>query len=547
MIEILLVDDESYVTDSLKSTIPWEQLGISAVYAADSASQAIDILTEQSVDIVVTDIRMPGMDGLELIKRIADSWPHVRCILLTGHSDFEYAKKAIQLQAFDYLLKPVHDEEFVACVTGAIESLKDEWSQSHKYQQLLYNIKSDYSVLRAHLLHDLLLGRRLSAKLLADKLAQYEIPLAVDEPAVMALIQLGKSFSGFDHHSMSLMEFAVGNIAEEIFAGEFAVWHGKAPHDCLLLIAQCRPDVQLRLERSPEYERDRRAMLERSARLFQRQVSNYLKGEISLVVTGWFTFPEGMPSAYRSGLGALFPLGQAESAAIRFLDEERSAEANRSIRFLETLYTPPTLIHLLESKQWEAARDKIGKALSDLPDSRLTREHLYELYLSVANALLYLAHKQGQSIFELNYAGTDGLIDQSLFRSASHLRDWAFGAIERLKRELSANDEHTKRFIVAKVQEMVTSDLGPDTSVKTIAERVYLHPVYLSKVYKAETGESLGDYIIRMRMERALYLLKHTNKRIYEITSELGYQNPQYFSKMFKKHYGLTPGEFREQ
>ena len=86
-----------------------------------------------------------------------------------------------------------------------------------------------------------------------------------------------------------------------------------------------------------------------------------------------------------------------------------------------------------------------------------------------------------------------------------------------------------------------------DISVRSIAERVYLHPVYLSKLFKSETGESLGDYIIRVKMERARWLLAHTNRKIYEITAELGYQNPQYFSKMFKKHFGVTPLEYRER
>lgn len=105
MIEILLVDDESYVTESIEATIPWNDLGVEKVYRADSAEAALAVLREQSIDIVVTDIRMPEIDGLELIERIEREWPHIRCMVLTGYSDFEYAKKALQLQAFDYILK----------------------------------------------------------------------------------------------------------------------------------------------------------------------------------------------------------------------------------------------------------------------------------------------------------------------------------------------------------------------------------------------------------------------------------------------------------
>lgn len=155
MIEILLVDDESYVTESIKATIPWDDLGIAKVYQADSAEAALAVLSEQSIDIVVSDIRMPETDGLQLIERIQQNWPHIRCMVLTGYSDFQYAKKALQLQAFDYILKPVNDEEFILSLSNAIESLKDEWEAAEKVHQLMYAIKSDSGVLKASLMHDL--------------------------------------------------------------------------------------------------------------------------------------------------------------------------------------------------------------------------------------------------------------------------------------------------------------------------------------------------------------------------------------------------------
>ncbi|MCI3920870.1 response regulator [Paenibacillus sp. TRM 82003] len=548
MIEILLVDDESYVTESLAQTIPWKELQIESVYQANSAAKALDVLEEQSIDVVVTDIRMPVMDGLRLVEEIAKRWPHIRCILLTGHSDFEYAKRAIQLQAFDYILKPVNDGEFIASVANAIESLRDEWSETEKYHRLLHNRKADFAVLRSSLMHDLLLGRKLLNKTITEKLEQYEIRLKVEEPSVMMLVQMGRHFRTMDHHSAALMEYAVGNIAEEVFGVEFEVWHGKAPHDCLVLIAQMKEDFHQSIRMRKDYEAARRARLEEHAQVLQKHVSNYLKGDISIVITEWFSFPEELPGAYRSGLGA-FLLRADEERTVSFLEDRRGetlGSAEASIKSIESLYKPPTLIHLLESKQWDGARGKIADVFADLDKARVPREHLYEVFLSVTNAFMYMAHKQGHFISEIDQAGMDFLLDQSLAHSVDKLRAWSLGMLGKLEKELSAGEKYTKSYIVKQVQEIVSVELGQDVSVKTIADRVYLHPVYLSKIYKAETGESLGDYIIRMRMERAHYLLKHTNKKIYEITSELGYQNPQYFSKMFKKFYGMTPNEFRD-
>lgn len=539
MIDILLVDDETYVTESLEMTIPWGELGVTTVLRAASGKEALEIMEENAVDIVVTDIRMPGMSGLDLIEEVSSRWSHIRCILLTGHSDFDYAKKAIQLQASDYILKPVNDEEFMASVSAAITSLRGEWDEFDKYHRLLYSRKSDYKILRENLMHDLLLGREITTRALREQLQQYEIGLEPEEPVVMLLIRLTGRFSSMDQQSLDLMDFAVGNIAEEVLGDQFRVWFGRGPHECLVMFLQHQGRVE---EASMSQE-----TLTGPVDTFREHVIRYLQGDMSMVVTPPFPFKE-MTAAYRRSLGSLVLSGPEENTII-FIDKDRSQRMeNDAAQALEELYKPPVLPQLLETKQWEAAASKLNAVFDAADRVCLSREHVYEMYLSVTNAFMYIAHKQGHLVHEIDHAGFDLLLAHQLIQSPERLRRWATEMLAKLQEELSDQaGTQSRRHVIKQVQEMVTRDTGQDLSVKMIADKVYLHPVYLSKIYKAETGEGLGDYMIRMRMERALYLLKNSNKKIYEITSELGYQNPQYFSKMFKKHYGMTPNEFRDQ
>ncbi|WP_179032871.1 response regulator [Paenibacillus kribbensis] len=541
MVQILLVDDESYVTESLVATIPWETLGIERVHQAASALAAVDVLEAYDIDILVTDIRMPGMTGLELIVEVNERWPHIRCLLLTGYADFEYAKKAIQLKAFDYILKPVDDEEFMKCVSAAIDSLKEEWEAFDKVHQLQYSRRTDFGVLRTHLMHDLVLGRHLSIQVIEDKLSQYEIMLRTGQRASMLLIQLGKHFSDMDYHSISLIEYAIGNIAEEVFAPDFYVWHCKAPHDCLIVLIE--ENWNLISDRSMD---EQNHILRATIDNFRKNVSNYLKGEIYVTVTGWFMFPQELPKVYQSAIRSLYWNQQEETDTLLFIEEQPEHSYN-SAKLLEGLYVHPTLTHLLESRQWEEAEAKINRVFGKIEEAGYTREHLYELFITVTSAFMYTAHKQGRFITQMDQTGFDPLHAQKMVQSFSNLKEWIFLMMNKLKSEWSESEQSAKSYVVKQVQELISQDKGQELSVKTIADQVYLHPVYLSKIYKAETGEGLGDYIIRMRMERALYLLKYSNKKIYEITTELGYQNPQYFSKMFKKHYGMTPHEFRDQ
>lgn len=536
MIEILLVDDESYVTESLAKTIPWQELGVSQVYQAASPSEALAIMEEQGIDILVTDIRMPGMSGLQLIETVRERWPNIRYMLLTGHSDFDYAKKAIQLQALDYLLKPVNDAAFIESLTTMIEGLKEEWEKADKYHKLVYTMKSDHNVLRQNLLGELLLGKQLPLSSIKEKLLQYEVKVQKGDSAMLMSVQLGRYFTGMDDNSVKLMEYAIGNIAEEVFAGPYRVWHGKAPHEGLAIVISAPPGIDSAVFR--------KGVIRSLSRQFQEKVGAFLKGEIALVLSNWFTFPGELAGAYRSALSAVYRTQRIDNS-ILFLDEleERSATG---VKAIEELYKPPTLIHLLESGQWGASRDKLAALFGSLNGKPLTKEQLYEVFLSITNAFLYVAHKQGTDIYQLDPSGMDIMLDRSMMGSAEKLREWSDGMIGRLETEPSENDSSNKKHVIKQVQELVTGELGAETSVKTIADKVYLHPVYLSKIYKSETGESLGDYIIRMRMERAVYLLKSTNKKIYEITTELGYQNPQYFSKIFRKYYGMTPNEYRD-
>ncbi|MHB0880000.1 response regulator transcription factor [Paenibacillus sp. SEL1] len=541
MVQILLVDDESYVTESLAATIPWETLGIERVHQAASALAAVDVLEAYDIDILVTDIRMPGMTGLELIVEVNERWPHIRSLLLTGYADFEYAKKALQLKAFDYILKPVDDEEFIKCVSAAMDSLKEEWEAFDKVHQLQYSRRNDFGVLRTHLMHDLLLGRDLPVPKIESKMSEYEIKLRTGHPASMLLIQLGKHFSDMDYHSVSLIEYAIGNIAEEVFAPDFHVWHCKAPHDCLIVL------IEGNCNSFPERSADEQnRFLSAAIETFRKNVSNYLKGEIYVALTGWFNFPEELPKQYQTAIRSLYWNHQEETDTLLFI-EEQTEQPHSSVKSLEGLYMHPTLTHLLESRQWDEAEAKVSRVFGKMEEVGYTREHLYELFISVTSAFMYTAHKQGRFITQMDQVGFDPLHAQKMVHSFPNLKEWIFSMMNKLKSEWSASEQSAKSYVVKQVQELISQDKGQELSVKTIADQVYLHPVYLSKIYKAETGEGLGDYIIRMRMERALYLLKYSNKKIYEITTELGYQNPQYFSKMFKKHYGMTPHEFRDQ
>ncbi|TBL77323.1 response regulator [Paenibacillus thalictri] len=152
MFSMLLVDDHKHLVESMAQTIPWDQFEIIHVYTAYSSEQALDIMTAHEVHILVTDIRMPGISGLELIQQARELAPGINCILLTGYAQFEYANQAIKLQAIDYLVKPVRDEELIRSVRGITEKLKLRLQEQAELQRLQETLDRQVPQLRADLL-----------------------------------------------------------------------------------------------------------------------------------------------------------------------------------------------------------------------------------------------------------------------------------------------------------------------------------------------------------------------------------------------------------
>lgn len=163
MFSLLIVDDEMDQADSLADTIDWSSVGVDPVRKAYSALEALELLEANAIDIVVTDIRMPEMSGLELIEHLTGQWSHIQIIILSGYSDFKYAQAAVKHNVSEYLLKPVSDEELIEAVTRTCDKLKALKSSYLSNQMQRQFIHRKLPVIKSALLHDLLNGKKLHA------------------------------------------------------------------------------------------------------------------------------------------------------------------------------------------------------------------------------------------------------------------------------------------------------------------------------------------------------------------------------------------------
>ncbi|TDF99720.1 response regulator [Paenibacillus piri] len=560
MYQLLIVDDEVHVVDRLSGTMDWTSFGIEAVHKAYSADEALAILSTTTIDILITDIQMPGLTGLELIAIVREKWKRTKCILLSGYADFSYAQEAIQHGTVDYLLKPVSEEQVEETVRRVLDQIRAEWEEILSQQRLQHTLNEHLPLLKGNLLKELLQGRRYGDEGWRYKMEELKVPSFHNEAVVLVLVRMEEQFLHYDATSLSLFEYAIGNIAEELFAAQYELWHCKDDHDYLVFMlkwkdaaekssARKEPHVGTEtaegiMQGGKEWE-ERQQHLERTASELQKAVNTFLKGKVSVLVSAWGCFPAEVPAIYNQAL-SLFRKRIGSEHDIFMTSQEEPAPA--SYGTLQRLYELPSLAQLLEAGRWSEVEDKLQSVFAELnEDWAQSQEHVLEVFYAVSSAFSYISHKNGRQLAELIGDDYLRLTEGVPFRSASLLRDWSLRVLSLLKSDMDREVQDSRASVVRRVKQYVELHLSGDVSLQAIADHVYLHPVYLSKIYKLDTKQTITDYVFQLRMEKAAYLLINSQDKIYEIAEKLGYQRAHSFNHVFKKHYGMTPQEYRDR
>ncbi|MBD2868760.1 response regulator [Paenibacillus arenilitoris] len=534
MLQLLIVDDEPVILHSMVAN-DWASAGIGNVYQASSGLEAAELMKNTPIDIVVSDIRMPGMDGLQLCKHIQDRYPRAKCILLSGYGEFEYAQKAILYGTVSYLLKPIKDEELMAEVARVRSLILEEWERIGSVERARQSFRAHLPLLKANLLNELLSGADVPAAELTGKLGEYGLPFEPDADCSLMLLRLEDGFGESPEDAM-LYEFAVRNVACEILEADYGVWTCKDAFGYLCILLQDRAG-------GDGVRRTNDKRLDKAAHELQLKVSGFLKGGVSVLIGGTGVFPRELADRYRKALSEFRKVPRSDRGAIVLPAEPRAQSRSPG-----ALYSPPGFQQLLEAGRWADARAKLGGVFEEMRAKKLdTEEHMTEIVYTLMNAFYYIAHLQGKTLLELSGWEPDMAADPRHLTQPEKVREWADKALAGMEAGSVREIKDGKSQLISKIHRFIEAGIAGDVSLQTIADHVGLHPVYLSSVYKQETRENISDFIMRYRMETAGVLLRTTDVKIYELASRLGFQNPPYFSKLFKQYYGITPQEFRDR
>ncbi|CAM3723908.1 MULTISPECIES: response regulator [Paenibacillus] len=535
MLQILLVDDEQYVVDDLKVAFPWTEFGIGQVHKAYSGLQAKQLLQEHPIDILITDIAMPGMSGLELVGYTRESHPQTKCILLTGFSDFEYAVEALKHGVLEYLVKPLDQNKLRSALESTIQKIQEDLRMSASLDNAKLAFNEHLPMLKDKLLCELIQGKKFKAGELAEKMAIYQISIHEQDRIYLVLIRLEERFTNYGPDSQMLFEYAVINIAEEIFGDSFEVWHCRDPYEYLVLILKHKED-----EEEPDHDNVMKQLNYKADQLHYN-VNEYLKGGISVVVSYSGLFAQDVRTMYED---AVYALRQQVGNCQGYLLSVAGKPKETSVQPLTILYEPPSLIHLLETGQWTGYKERLNRIKQECGSlSGYNEEYFEEIRSLLLASFHYIAHKNQKLLSDL--VGYERM-QRSSFRSLEQLIRWGEDLADLLKDKLETDTRSAQQKVVHEIRNYVDHSYA-DASLQAAADHVSLHPSYVSRLFKQVTGSSISEYIHKVKMERALVQLKDSEAKVYEISEQLGYSNSQYFIKVFKEQFGMTPQEYREK
>ncbi|MBP3962782.1 response regulator transcription factor [Paenibacillus lignilyticus] len=535
MYKLLIVDDEVYAIKALLKGIDWNGLGYSEVYSACDADEAMEIIRTVNIDVLLCDIEMPDSNGLDLVGWVREHNTSIVPVFLTGHADFAYAQQAIRLGSYEYLLKPVNYDQLrsvMVKVQERVEELRKVEQFDERFQTYEKLWEKQKPLLTERFWQDIL-GQRLipTADNLLQQLPAYNVTFAPNTWILPILLSVEMWSKEFNLRDEEIMEYALRNAAAELFlqsqAGDVIQDRNGLHFILIYLTNPAEADMDGWLTKCQDY-------IDVCSRLFYCSLSCYIGRPVGI----------GDLSDSYHALLELEARNIVNTKVVQFQPERTGSVPANPIKAPVHIECADWVV-LFELGKKEELTKRLDAVLAELREDQFSAaETIDALYHSILHMVYQVSHKHGRSVKEMLGTGK-WFGDASATRSIAQFKQWAARVItagidymQVMRMDSSAIIEKIKQYVQANLKDVMREE---------IASHVHLNSAYLSRLFKKETGQTLMDYIITVRMNQAKIMLIETDFKISEICESMGYENFSHFSKVFKKQVGVHPQEFRKR
>lgn len=520
MYKVLIVDDEDLIRQGLITFVNWKAMGFEIVGEAADGNQAFEMIQKLKPHVVLTDIKMPGCTGIDLMKKIRNAGISVKIVVLSGYDEFEYAKTALEVGAIDYLLKPIKFDK----LNEVFSKIKEESDI-----KIVEKIKINRAM---ELMKDQLFSKIISGviKNPGDIVKQAEeLNVKLDWKYYLTIIielddfrELTQKYSAQD---LDLYKFMIRNISEEICSkyGEGYTFVVNNSEVVILFGSDSDESAQVK---SLAYE-------------IKSSIDSTLDFTITVSVGDVFKSISALHDAYiqcRKRANKKFILGKDR---VIFPED---VIVNEGVTCNTDGNIEGKLLLLLQNRNME----ELDKLIDIYFSTLVSKDVICSEYFSIIRVISKYLEKNGININDwvdssnVNYTLVNG--KETLSDIVLELKT----TIKKIVNSMEKEDFKNESSVISEVKEFVNQHLGEDISLEIVAQKVYMHPMYLSKIFKKETGINFIDFLTNVRVNRAKQMMHDLTLKTYEISEMVGYKSAKHFSKVFKIAVGVTPKDYRK-
>ena len=535
--KVFLVEDEYIVREGIKNNIDWEKNGYDFCGEASDGELAFPMISEKRPDIVITDIRMPFMDGIELSRMIKEEYPEIKIIILSGHEEFEYAKAAIQIGVEEYLLKPINGDELLQVVNRVAQKIKEEKDSRETLQegegdenfeyakrQLLSSLIDD----NASLSDAMEQGKKIHLNLMAQC---YNI--------MMLKLQRKNKEQGFSQRIVELYK-TMEEILEEQ-NGQSIVFDRAPEGKVILFMGSGEEEIRQKMD----------AFASRFREILPEYEDVTYFGSI------------GIPVMRLRELGESYDAA-SHGFSYRFLTEPNQIVDNNtvfdqtreektfscSIGSLDIQNLDKQKIEsFLKGGEMDEIQFFVEEYMKNTGDagknSMIFRQYIVmDMFFAASHFLAQITDGREQLGEPFESPEQMQKIVSDLEATVTYIKD----LFTRVMQVRDAQTTEHNSDVVENAKKYISENYhDEELTLNTVAHEVNVSPNHLSAMFSQKTGQTFVKYLTDVRMHRAKELLKCTSKRSNEICEEVGYRDPHYFSHLFKKNVGCSPIQYRER
>ncbi len=528
-LKVMFVDDEENTRNLLRLILDWDAMGFEIAGEASSGQEGLNLVDELLPDLIITDIKMPFMDGLEFARLIAENYPTIKVIVLTAYEEFEYAKQGIKMGISDFLLKPIKRSEIKESIENIQKKILNERIDRDEYNKVREKLKKSLPILIEKFLNDLVVSNNLPQDI-NEKIEYYNLTM-LREYFQIAVVSVGDAPSIKDQENTIVHQILYIDIIKQYF---------KADKNVIVFDNNSGKTVII--------NSDKQVNLPECCEQIKTMIINKLKCDISIGLSNSYTELDKLHQGYKEALEALnYKAIYGNNIVIQYrdicIDREKSSYIHKVNIGMEEI------TFYIRAGIEDKANELLHKRFFRINSNSLTSSNeLRIMGISMITEILNSISEMDLNLNEIFGSVSSLYADVLEFNTLSEIEAYITAVVEKLTKAINLLREKKKKSIMDNIISYLKDNLSnSELTLTALASHFFINPSYLSRTFKQHTGYTFVEYLTHLRIQKAIELFDTCDAVAYEVAEKVGIPDPNYFGKCFKKYTGYSINDYKKQ